>query len=615
MTGNRSLQGGAFFGHFVWDPKLQLHGAESPVRSLGEMTARRLGRSDRQPGGYQPVSGTAIGIPLGHPAHRQKRSAARCAIYEEILLFIDARTLPESATVETDLCIIGAGAAGITLGRELVSQPFRICLLESGGLELDAETQALYEGETIGHPYLPLTAARLRYFGGSTGHWNGLCRPLDPLDFAARDWVPHSGWPLDRAQLEPYYRRAQEICHLGPFAYECADWETPDRPRLPLDGTRIASGFFQHSHDPASTEAGKWKPVRFGTLYRDDIGRAPNISTYLHANAVDLETNEAADRVSAVRVATLAGNALRVCAQLFVLATGGIENARLLLASNRRQPSGLGNQHDLVGRYFMDHHAGGHTGLLMLSDPATSLRMYRNSWTDHTWIRGFLGLTPATQRREKMLNCGFFTGLRGPLEAPGMQSLRTVLHAVRDGDMPEDLMGHLGNIIADLDDVAGMAYRRLTGHDPAVFPVKYWGEPAPNPDSRVLLGPERDRFGMRRVQLSWQLSAIDLFTLRRAHQLLAEELGGAGVGRLQLAFKGEAIEPPPLHGSCHHMGTTRMHPDPKQGVVDANCRVHGIGNLYVAGSSVFPTAGQANPTLTLVALATRLADHIEGLLA
>jgi choline dehydrogenase-like flavoprotein len=531
-------------------------------------------------------------------------------------VFIDARTVPQNTVIETEVCIIGAGAAGITLSREFIDQPFRVCLLESGGLDLEPDTQSLYEGENVGLPYYPLVSARLRYFGGTTNHWDGRCLPLDEIDFAARDWVSNSGWPFDRSHLDPFYARAQRICLLGPLAYACEDWEAICRQRLPFDTARITSTFSQASHDPTSTDTshGKTKPARFGTLYRDEIGRAHNISTYLYANAVDIEANEVASQVNRVRVATLAGNGFWVSARLFVLATGGIENARLLLLSNGIQKAGLGNQRGLVGRYFMEHHHGP-DGIWILSNPEIDLTMYnKKSWENGTWVRGFLGISLETQHREKLLNCGLNIQYEPTLDPKGTQSLKKVLKAIRGGDVPDDFARHVGNIITDIDDIAISAYRRLAGQNPFItFKVRYWGEPLPNPDSRVLLSPERDRLGKNRVWLDWRLSDMDLFTMKRVYQILAEELGRAGLGRLKVPFaENDTSWPSPPTGSFHHMGTTRMHVDPKHGVVDPNCRVHGIANLFVAGSSVFPTAGQANPTLTIVALATRLADHIKG---
>jgi FAD dependent oxidoreductase len=279
-------------------------------------------------------------------------------------VLIDAHKVPEGRTVETEVCIVGAGAAGITLALEFVNQPFRVCLLESGSLEFDQATQSLYDGEIAGLPYTSLKAARARYFGGTTNHWNGWCRPLDEIDFQTREWIPHSGWPFGRAHLEPYYKRAQKICQLGPFNYDAEAWQTQDAPSLPLAGGRVITTVFQFS-----------PPTRFGQLYRDEIVHARNISTYLRANVLEIEATKTGKTVTRLRVACLQGNKFWISAKFFILATGGIENARLLLASNKVYAAGLGNQNGIVGRFFMDH-VNLDSGAILLSDPGVSTALY-----------------------------------------------------------------------------------------------------------------------------------------------------------------------------------------------------------------------------------------------
>ena len=146
-------------------------------------------------------------------------------------MFVDARTIPAGATLETDICIIGAGAAGIALAQEFAGLDMRVSILESGGREFDAETQQLGTGRNIGTPYFPLDAARLRYFGGTTNHWGGLCRPSNAIDFESRSWVPDSGWPLTKAELQPYYERAQVSCNVHSSERGIDYWIQFDRYR------------------------------------------------------------------------------------------------------------------------------------------------------------------------------------------------------------------------------------------------------------------------------------------------------------------------------------------------------------------------------------------------
>ena len=212
-------------------------------------------------------------------------------------MLVDARTLPKNTVIETDVCIVGAGAAGITLAKEFIEQPFRVCLLESGGFEFEEKTQDLYSGENAGFP-IPLNIMRLRYFGGSTGHWGNYCSPLDEIDFETRDWIPHSGWPFKKSQLDSYYERAQTICQLGPFAYNCEFWQTKASPLLPFASNRVVTSIFQ-MREPAT---------RFGTVYRKEIVKAPNITTFLYANLLNIETDAAARTVTRLSVSCLQSN-------------------------------------------------------------------------------------------------------------------------------------------------------------------------------------------------------------------------------------------------------------------------------------------------------------------
>ena len=265
-------------------------------------------------------------------------------------MFVDARSVSDNTVVEYNVCIIGAGAAGITLAREFIGQEFRVCLVESGGLEGDSATQSLYEGQNTGPLKIQLDVERMRHFGGTTNLWGGFCRPLDEQDFEERDWVPNSGWPFRRSELDPFYERAHELCHLGPFNYDVNAWNSNNENcSIPLNNGRLVTKFFQLVPT---------QPVdlrRFGKIYHDDIQSASNITTYLYANATNIEMDDGGNTVSWITVNTISGKKLLIKANFFILATGAIENARLLLLSRGTQNTGVGNAYDLVGRYFMAH--------------------------------------------------------------------------------------------------------------------------------------------------------------------------------------------------------------------------------------------------------------------
>ena len=490
-----------------------------------------------------------------------------------------ARELPEGNDLRADLCIVGAGAAGITIAQALVGTRLRVVVLESGGLRPDPGTQALYAGAIEGSGQPPLDASRLRFFGGTTNHWEGICGPLDAVDFRRRPWVPHSGWPLTRADLEPYYRRAHEVCELGPYDYGAGTWGAyAETPRAwAAEGARLA--LTQHS-----------PPTRFGERYRAPLARAANVEVVLHANALELVPDAAGRRVARVEASTLEGRLFSVTARAVVVACGAVENARLLRLSTRASARGRGNDRDLVGRYFLDHPRLRPAGVAVWTDPAA--RKLAEAIVP-AGVKATLALRfdASVQERERTLQSAFLaTGWRSLARTPGLSD--------RDGAIVSWL-------------------RRLAGDDdPATLSVCWLrSEQAPRPESRVRLGEERDALGQRRVLLEWRLGELDRHTHDTVTRRYAELLSRHGAARLKL--DPEVLEAPAdpwqrVTSDWHQMGTTRMAESPDEGVVDADGRVFGVANLYMAGSSVFPTGGWMNPTLTIVALALRLADHLQG---
>ncbi len=545
-------------------------------------------------------------------------------------MLIDARTLPNDESIETEICIVGAGPAGITLAQEFIDTNFRVCLLESGGLDYDENIQSLSQGESVGNFFGTLDDSRRLQFGGTANCWKVRIGenqigvryvPLDNIDFEKRDWLPYSGWPFDKSHLDPFYERAQKVCKLGVFAYDALSWCQEQTPILPLTGN-VTTSMFQFGRRAVFTHD-----------YRTQINRASNITTYLHANLVEIETNKTGQTATRLRVACLSGKEFWVCAKVFILAAGGIENARLLLLSNKTQTSGLGNQNDLVGRFFMDHPLV-RCGTLIPSSPDIfkktalyDLRRVRN-----IPVMGRLGLTETAMQREKILNISaLLFPTPKPRQLKAINSLKTV---VKNAEARKDSFKHLANIIKGFEYILSAGYGTLVKKEP-LLPSLAWGgwsymsgverkfsqfevlhqtEQAPNPNNRVTLSTDCDCLGRQKVKLYWQWNDIDIQTIKRTQDILKEEIARAGIGELIVERDGEL--PVLLHaGTHHHMGTTRMHDDPRQGVVDQNSKIHNVSNLFIAGSSVFPTGGFANPTLTIVALAIRLADHLKALLS
>lgn len=546
-------------------------------------------------------------------------------------LLIDFLEASAPSEWDADVCIVGAGAAGIAMARAFIGSSLRVCLVESGGPGGELRNQALYEGDSVGSPPFDPLSSRMRAFGGSCNLWGGGCMPLSALDLSPRDWVPGSGWPLSPADLAPYYERARAFCGIQDHAFDDGRFLTsPARTPVPFAAGTLVNQIFVRS------------PVLFGRAYRGELERAPNLVVLLHANLLELEAAPDGGSVSGARIGALSGRRGVVRARHYVLACGGIENARLLLLSDSVVPNGLGNRHDLVGRYFMDHPSG-KIGTLYSRKADRLARPY-----DRQLGKGAsppfpeIGLSEQAQRAYRTLNARVHPfAVEGPVPR-GLRALRGLRAALREAPAdenaqlearlcaamrnqalpaPEDppaamSMGKLAlQLGIGVGDLARALGRKLADK-PAVRTshvdlVGYF-EQAPNPHSRVSLSTHRDALGQRKVRIDWRLTDLDRHTFRTAADLFGTELARACGGRFEPEpwLAGDA--PPQVRGTAHHLGTTRMADDPRQGVVDRHCRVHGIDNLHIAGSSVFPTGGWAFPTYTIVAMSLRLAEQLQA---
>ena len=528
--------------------------------------------------------------------------------------FFDARQMDSSVVLRADVCVVGAGAAGLAIAKEFAGRGLRIALLESGDFSFRHRTQFLYWGENIGRESVSTVHSRFRMFGGSTTRWSGQCRPLDAIDFEARKGIPYSGWPFGLDHLEPHYRRAQEFCNLGPYDYTASAWARDGDSMLPVDSPELDTKIFQFGF-----------PSDLGRVYRTTLESAPNIQVYLNANVVAIDLDEYSRNVTGLRIATFNGKRLSITAGAYVLACGGIENPRLLLASDRVMQNGVGNHNDLVGRFFMDH------PYLLLGhfEPSADHRG-RTLYTieDYALVgkeqkaNAAFALNEQTLREEGINNCVLYFVRRPNYKtrpeyfSVGGKSFAHLVDVLRHQEIPDQHFGrHIKNAIGGLRDV-GVSLARQAAELAKPQPrlgLRAVLETTPQPNSRVTLGDRRDHFGVPRVRINWALNPEDQRGLTRLLAALRGEFSRLHLGHLvEDHSTDEAGWPRSMTGGKHHMGTTRMHVDPRQGVVDANCRVHGLSNLYIAGSSVFPTGGYANPTLTIVALAIRLADHVKA---
>lgn len=501
------------------------------------------------------------------------------------------RDLDRSASlvVSADVCVVGAGPAGIVLALTLASAGIDVVLLERGGL-------------------------------GAA--WGGRAAPFDAQDFEVRAHVPESGWPIDRSALEPYYRAAHAHCDLGPFSY-LAEEALPDgaarRPFIPgLDAEEIAAdGLYLWS-----------APVDFGARHRKALSASRRIQLFLHAECTRLVVDRDGGRVTLAEATSLTGGRLLVAARRFVLAGGGLEVTRLLFRSDDVHRGGIGNHRDQLGRHYMRH---------LVHRFEIEVRSPEVVWDHETTRHGVhcqrtLAVRPDRQREEGLQNhraCIEHPDLADPAHQSGVLSAAYLLQSrlgsrgALQGEQRRsvDLVAHLGNVGRDA--LAVMRFGRrwlrarvierrplpsITLKSPdGVYTLRLDLEQAPNPSSRVTLGGERDALGQRCLRVDWRSTDLDAWSAVRAAALIGKALSRSGAGRLRAlpGFRPEATGGPPL-------GTTRMSADPGRGVVDERCRVHGVHNLFIASSSVFPTSSYADPTLTVLALTLRLADHLKA---
>ncbi|MCP3726481.1 FAD-dependent oxidoreductase [Paraburkholderia sp. CNPSo 3272] len=557
-------------------------------------------------------------------------------------MITDAREIPAGTTLRADLCIVGAGAAGIALALALEESGLDAIVLESGGDAPEPATQQLYAGTVANaalHP--PPDNYRVRRFGGSTTLWGGRCMPLDALDFEARDYIAHSGWPIAFADVLRHYPQANALCEAGEFAYT-AEGAFAALPR-PMIGGFASDVFSTHTLERFSC------PTDFGQRYRARLAKG-RVRVLQHANLCRLPMLPGSTRrVGAAQVRVLnttgatdatGGATFEVAARAYVLAAGGLEVPRLLLNSPGPSGRGLGNAHDAVGRYYMSHLAGT-IGTLDLAAAQSVWHGYEVT-EEGIYCRRRLALRPEQQAALRAGN--FIARLHHPRipDAGHGNGILSALYLARgivpyeyakrlyDGT-PEGYAGstlaHLNNVVADAPNTARFLWHWLRRRTlaarkfPSVivrpanlrFSLDFHAEQEPNPASRITLGDETDALGLRRIHVDWRYTQQDVATVSRALAALAQEVERAGVGRF--SYDAAQVEAEMTRYGAyggHHIGTARMGRDVHTSVVDADCRLHEADNVYVTGAAVFPTSGQANPTLTIVALALRLAEHLKG---
>ena len=554
-------------------------------------------------------------------------------------MIVRSNELVDGAELRCDLCIVGAGPAGISLANEMLGSGLSIILMEAGRQGFTAKAQEGLSGEIeTGSAHSPPHMYRRRMFGGASSIWGGRCVPLDPIDLERRDYVPQSGWPIGWPELERYYRRAQVYFDAGAFDY-----------RVPTSLGPAAADIIEGLRHPdiLTDRLERFSPpTDFGKRYFKILAGAADIRLLLGAETLRLVALEASPVSTVARLdVAVAGKLLSVRARRYVLAAGGLETPRLLLVSDRSRRGGFGNEGGALGRYYMCH-IENTIGLLRLTPKDRPITLHFERSREGVYVRRKFVLSPQAQRRERLLNMAFrfhYPLISNPAHFSGILS---AVYLVKDAVLPEyrrkfatiELanrdrqrrdkafwLAHGRNVLRDMPAVSWfcldwarrriLARRKLpfvvVGSRTGDYPLDVNAEQVPNPNSRVTLGERTDRHDRPLLKVDWRMAEQDTENLMQTLRLLQSDFAASGVAQFEFdddALRELVAASTPVGG--HHIGTTRMAESPRDGVVDRNGTVHGIPNLYCAGSAVFPTSGHANPTLTVVALAVRLADHL-----
>jgi len=525
-------------------------------------------------------------------------------------MIIDAKLFSSPQNLNADVCIVGAGVAGITLANELKAIGKKIILLESGTKDYDKDVQSLYSSEKRPKYFPDTTRSRLRMLGGSSNHWENSTERFDPIDFEKRDWVENSGWPISYAELEPYYLEAENYVGVNADGYDLDEW----KKRLDL------TDLCENSAELESAIIKVAVPnTRFFAKFGSNLERAKSVTIIKNANLTDVEFDAESQKISSVTFNSEPEKPHTVTATLYILCMGGLENSRMLLTFNEKYNNKIGNVFDNVGRYFMEHPVirGAH----FYPESGALPDNYTGIFNDNRLIKTRLKLKEKTQitHRTNNLRLQFVKNSKRIL-SHGISSLHIMSDSLKEGDVPNDFGAHLMNIISDIDLIADSVVRGASDHvllddadDYGGYQLLSMIEQTPDINNRITLGSLQDRFHLKRMNISWKVSESDKALAWKSLGIVAADSSLASYGRVRLLKERESrIWGSQLGFSQHHMGGTRMSENMNNGVVDSKARVFGTKNLFVGGSSVFPTGGHVPPTLTIVAMALKMAADLKG---
>jgi choline dehydrogenase-like flavoprotein len=543
-------------------------------------------------------------------------------------VIVSSLDLSNALASDATVCIVGGGAAGITLACELDGCKFKVLLLEAGGLSAPAESPDYYRG-TAAPPHPAADEYRRSAFGGTTSIWGGRCVPFDPIDFERRDYIADSGWPISYEAVATHYGRALEYCDAGGFDFTASASVGNDPTISDLtDRSVICSDLIERYS----------LPTDFGKRYRAKLAASKNVTAVLGARCVSLGRRAGEDAVSSIEIVLESGERRTLRPSVVILAAGGIEATRLLLASDPTG-KGLGNRFDCLGRYYSCHIQG--TFARLVPNGAAVVFDFERT-RDGVYCRRKLQFAPQAQRLHRLRNTAFRLHFPEYSDASHgsaamsaiylaksllISEYRNILQHKAEFAVTSPRTEHLRNVLTGFPQLLGFGadwlFRRqlasrklpytLIANRDGSYPLEFNCEQTPLASSRITLLQEVDVHGVRRVNIDWRKSEEDIAAVQRGFQLLRDTLRSASKSRIEfddetITRRLEACDPT----GGHHLGTARMAASAHAGVVDGNCALFDSPNLYVASSAVFPTSSHANPTLTIVALALRLAKHLKG---
>jgi len=500
-------------------------------------------------------------------------------------MLIDALSLDSGISLEESIVIVGAGAAGITIACEFEKIGLNAILIESGDFNPDSETQNLYKGfvdstSPNSLPHEPIDKYRARFFGGTTNWWGGACLPYDEIDFLKKTVTSNSGWPISRESLDQYYSRANEY-----FGINLVDFNLP--PKSKLGSREVIDGLSSSSIFKTKYWLLKENKVNFGKKYKNKLKNSKNIKILLNANVISLEQKN--ESIEHLIVKTINNKKFTVRGKKIILAMGGLEIPRILLASKSHSRNGVGNNFDLVGRFYSPHVNATH-GILILNPKVKVDRKYEKL-SKGILYRKFISLSDDYIKKGYM-NCKIL-----------LESIDTV--------EKNELTEHVYKLFHPMTGINEI-YNKILDKKNFAFALNGAFDQVPNYDSGIKLSKEKDVLGTPKIILKHAITEQDKKAYSDFYKLLAITVGSYGLGRFcydkSMRYLFKYIEG--YHGASHHTGMTRMAIKPSEGVVDVNCKVFGLSNLYISSASIFPTASHANPTYTIVALSIRLAEHL-----